>query len=128
MTDLPAGLDLDRAVAEAMGWHSFGVERRPQRQTAGGELVPEHDRHYGAPPGALPGTRVSIPTYSTTFGPWTQEMIDWLGDRIAEVFPEGTQWKARIFGANLAGRGATIPEALARIVVAVREKEQQTHE
>ena len=97
MTDLPAGPELDRAVAIAMGYRTSG--RRQKWST--------NPRHI-------------------------DELLAWLDQRCEWV--EITQYRGRgprsvvalalinaDHDADPQGVGATIPEALARLVVAVKE-------
>ncbi len=103
MTTLPAGRELDRAVAEAMG--VLRVTR----------LYRDAD-------------------YSTAFGPHTQTMIDWLvnGEHdcpnvcdLRLTIDEGGAYAWLDEVKAWADYGWSLPEALARLVVAVAEARKE---
>jgi hypothetical protein len=117
-TDLPAGRDLDRAVATALGYPADMSE-------------------------------MLVRPFSTAFGEWTQEMLDWLSkpeDAGMGAIYHGQRWRSNPtrcdWRASIAenaggaavekrepsywfGVGDTIPEAIARLVVKVAQKEKR---
>lgn len=119
MPDIPAGRELDRAVAEVLGWRNI--------HHAG----PSMDL-YGIQPGDQTMMR-RVTDYSTAFGWWTQEMLDWLDDRgvrltIRQISSGWLVANARdsrtsiLRGSRLAFGGGSLPEALARLVVAAASR------
>lgn len=73
---------------------------------------------------------INIPPYSTEFGPWTQECLDWLAAHVYEVGidwtgDENPQWFGNVLG-KASSRGESLPEAIARLIVAVAERERAT--
>lgn len=125
--DIPASRELDRRVADAIGsWKFYGMIRGQDRG-----FDPRKPR---GKPGTAENALTLCPPYSTEFGPWTQEMLDWLeeqsnycGVRI-DRDPVGgpaenieATWWGHGCEETIVGIGKSMSESIARLVLAVKE-------
>lgn len=114
---IPVGPELDAEVARAIGLNVVFMGER-QWQIAVG-------KH-----------RFSPPLYSSSFGPQTQAMLDWLRGKgrridIMDMANRDPNWMACLMANGMQqtrGYGATITESLARLVVAVDEQERRAEQ